>query len=649
MPKSRVGLFFVCLLLIIAAVGVVSAHANLQRAEPGPNAVLQISPPEIRLWFTEPLEPQFSRIILRDSDGNVLNTPASFVDPVDAFQMALQPGELPDGLYTVAWRALSAADGHPSMGSYPFVIGDASLLTGAAATGDDTIPVDGTAVRWLNLLSMAFGVGSLGFLLFVWSPAAPQGNLTIENTIRQLIWLGWLLIGFSGALMLLLQYSLATGNPLLIGINGDSLNALVAESRFGHLWLTRMAMWVGLGGALWFARSDYFFYGVALVFGGIIMVTNSVYSHANAAFDLTASVAADFLHLIGMVLWVGGLIAFIRVLSPIRRQFTPAAPLLANLVARFSNFARVAVAILIITGLYSTWLQVGSLDAFLNTNYGRALLVKIILVLPVLLIAFVNLVYTHRALESGQENWVQRFRGLLGIEIVLTLAMLITVGMMTSIQPARSVMAERAANPPPPEPQPIINVISANDLVVELSISPGWIGENTFTLKLVDTSGNPINDASLIRMRFESQVQNLGESELRPTLSAEGVYTITGANLSVPGEWRIRTTIQRPDVFDTLIDFRPTMDVRPSGPTPVPLLPPNSPLPNRVIILLVAGIISLAIGGFFLGENRARLLQASALLAIGLLIVGGLFLMSAVQGVSSASESAAPPAVTESP
>ncbi|MBL8119250.1 MAG: copper resistance protein CopC, partial [Anaerolineae bacterium] len=250
MPKIRVGLFFVCLLLIIAAVGVVSAHANLQRAEPGPNAVLQISPPEIRLWFTEPLEPQFSRIILRDSDGNVLNTPASFVDPVDAFQMALQPGELPDGLYTVAWRALSAADGHPSMGSYPFVIGDASLLTGAAATGDDTIPVDGTAVRWLNLLSMAFGVGSLGFLLFVWSPAAPQGNLTIENTIRQLLWLGWLLIGLSGALMLLLQYSLATGNPLLTGINGDSLNALVAESRFGHLWLTRMAMWVGLGGAL---------------------------------------------------------------------------------------------------------------------------------------------------------------------------------------------------------------------------------------------------------------------------------------------------------------------------------------------------------------------------------------------------------------
>jgi hypothetical protein len=56
-------------------------------------------------------------------------------------------------------------------------------------------------------------------------------------------------------------------------------------------------------------------------------------------------------------------------------------------------------------------------------------------------------------------------------------------------------------------------------------------------------------------------------------------------------------------------------------------------MPNRVLVLLIAGIASLAIGGYFIGENRSKLLQASSLLAVALLLVGGTFLFSAIQGV----------------
>src|SRR4029434_7674106 len=117
--------------------------------------------------------------------------------------------------------------------------------------------------------------------------------------------------------------------------------------------------------------------------------------------------------------------------------------------------------------------------------------------------------------------------------------------------------------------------LSANEINAQLTINPGWVGDNTFTLTLTDQDGKPVTDATLIRMKFDSQTQNIGESELRPTAQADapGVYTISGANLSVAREWRVRTTIQRQDQFDTLIDFKPTMGLQPLPAQPAPVDP----------------------------------------------------------------------------
>lgn len=610
------------------------AHANPLRMEPPPNSVLDTAPTEIRIWFSEPLEPSFSKINLRDKDGNILNTSATQIDPNDPSQMSMSPGKLTHGLYTVVWRVLSVADGHPTLGSYPIVIGDASLLQGVTNQADDAIRPDSALIRWMNLISLALTFGGIGFFLFIWTPAAPKSTPPIECRIIMLIWAGWIFMGVIGFLLLILQYSLATGNPILVGINGDSLNSLIADTRFGHLWLSRTALWAGLGGALWFARTDRWFYLVSLVFSGIILAINSAFSHANAAYDLTASGASDWLHLAATALWIGGLVQFIAIIGPVRQAYQPSAPLLSALVARFSNFARVSVATLFITGLYAAWLQVGSIDALFSTPYGQLLLIKLILIIPVIGLAFVNLVYTHRGLDTGKEIWGSRLRGLVGAEIVLTLGVLLAVGAMTSISPARVTLAQRAANPSVPEPMPIKDVSTVNGLLIQFDATPGWIGENTFTIKLVDSNGSPINDVNLIRMRFESQTQNIGESELRPERVAEGVYRVSGANLSAIGEWRIRITIQRPNQFDTLVDFNPNVPAAPVKQILVPISEPNTPMPNRVLVLFAVGVVALGVGGYFLGENRDHLFQAASLLAIALILVGGLFLFSAIQGVS---------------
>src|SRR5689334_1479002 len=151
----RVLVITALLLAALLLTNSVLAHANPERFEPPPNSVLDKAPTEIRMWFSEPLEQQFSKINLRDKDGNILNTPAAQIDPIAPSQMRVVPGDLPDGRDTVVWRALSAADGHPTIGRYPIVIGDASLLRTTSNQVDDSIHFDSASIRWANLVSLA--------------------------------------------------------------------------------------------------------------------------------------------------------------------------------------------------------------------------------------------------------------------------------------------------------------------------------------------------------------------------------------------------------------------------------------------------------------------------------------------------------------
>src|SRR5256885_16604841 len=111
------------LILGFFVVSPVLAHANLAQSSPAANASLQSSPNEIRLWFTETLEPNYSHFTLRDTSGNQVQTQQSQTDSTDAHQMFMPVDNLPKGLYTVVWRTVSAADGHSTQGNFAFGIG----------------------------------------------------------------------------------------------------------------------------------------------------------------------------------------------------------------------------------------------------------------------------------------------------------------------------------------------------------------------------------------------------------------------------------------------------------------------------------------------------------------------------------------------
>lgn len=621
--RSAVTVAFLCLLLI--GISVTQAHAELESSDPAANATLDTAPDEIRLWFTEPLEPMYSRFTLIDQSGTTVDTARSQVAPDSPRELLMQPGTLEKGVYTVAWRTLSAGDGHSAAGSFSFGVGVAVSATDLPPVIDEHVAPESVAIRWVDLVALSLLIGSLGFSLLVATAAvSPTGE---TRALRVLAWVGWVATGVASLLMLLLEAATAGGTSLIGSL--ALIGGVVGTTAYGSLWLVRQALWLATGAVLLLGGRSRRGQWLALAVGAAILLTQSLFSHGSATQDATAAIVGDWLHFLAATLWIGGLVAFLVVLVIRRGAWAITAESCGHLVAAFSNYARVAVLALVVSGIYAAWLDVGSVDALLTTVYGRALLLKLILFLPLLGLAAVNLLVTSRRLKSGDRVWVGRLRVLVGLEIVLTVAILGFVAVMTSGSPARFVQAANiaAAQAAAARPKPFTDVKTVDDLHVHLSISPGVVGENTFSLMLMDDGGKAVT-ASLIRMRFDNLDQSLGQSELRPTAQPDGSYSIRGANLSVPGNWRIRLTIQRPDKFDSVVDFTPQIVAAPM----IMAAPPNDTLSDnaRMWATLLTGIALLALGGAAMLRRNPTVTNGAWLLGAAMIAGGFIFAATGV-------------------
>ena len=115
-------------------------------------------------------------------------------------------------------------------------------------------------------------------------------------------------------------------------------------------------------------------------------------------------------------------------------------------VRHFSTLALVSVGIMLVSGAYAAFEQVGSVPALVGTLYGRWLLAKLALLLPLLGIAFVNRAHLRPGLEravmigSGEPDariLIGRLRRLVLLEVLLVVAILVAVAILGLTTPAR--------------------------------------------------------------------------------------------------------------------------------------------------------------------------------------------------------------------
>lgn len=648
LPTTALGVLAALVWLLATPAGA-AAHAQYERSDPAANAIVEQAPPQLRVWFTEEPEPRFSELVVYDQTGRRLATGELKPVPGDARALAIDLPELAPGTYTVVWKSLSAVDGHTARGAFPFTVGldqipAPMVIPPGTAMGGAAPPTPwGVAARWLNFLTATIVAGAFVFLPLVLGSGLRGLKVAgPETTALSAAWgagrragllladLGAVAGLLAGALGLLTQAAAAADVPPWAAF-GAPLAALVG-TRYWWLWLARMALLAALGLLAWAlrrpgvtARDPGWLAGAGLA--GVLLLTASLNSHAAAVQQAAAvAVAADWLHLVATAAWIGGLVQLAVALPAAVGALPPAlgGRALAAVVSRFSVLAASAVGVLVATGLYQTWLHVGSWDALTTTLYGQALLGKLALLVPLLALGGLNLLVLSPRLATAASRGTRaalerlatlqaRLRASVGAEVAIAVVLLGLVGLLTAVEPARDAVRQ----------QGIVRTVTAEDVRIVLRIAPGEAGLNTFDVALF-VDGRPLPDAQRVTLRLEHLQHDMGLIEQRLEPLGDGHYRALSGALSMSGPWNIQISVRRAGVEDVQAQVAYTAPDPSDARARAAAASPLGEVPTRLIL----GLVVFALGVLLLvdairparrrGPQRATVALGGVAVLVGL-------------------------------
>ena len=406
-------------LILAGVLGVASpafAHAQLLGTSPASGAVLASPPTQVVLTFGEAVQAPPTAIEVFSAAGQQLRTGPAGHPPgrPDQVEVAL-PGSL-KGTYVVSWRVISA-DTHPVQGAFDFSVGVSSAGGALGALEQHLLAARhpssglGTLVgvlRTLILLAVLATIGTVG-LLVRWPSGLDRAEL------RTLLLGGSLLTAAATVAAVLAQGPYDAGKPLGKALQSNVLSPVLHSSfgtgaavRIGSSLLILVGVLAGMVGsrrsrlAAASAEAKGQRVGavpppwllVALAGCAGLVVSLSLSGHATTGRWQPFGFLVDLAHIAGGAVWVGGLIALAVVLS--RRTAVQDAEELGGVMRRFSAAAAWAVGLIVASGVFQAWRQVGSWKALTDSDYGTLLLLKVTLVLA--------------AIEAGwfSRRWVSR-------------------------------------------------------------------------------------------------------------------------------------------------------------------------------------------------------------------------------------------------
>ncbi len=443
--RFTLGLTIVVGMLVVVPV-VASAHAVLLKTTPSGSQSLGSPPAQVQLLFSEPLDPVFSHVEVRDGSGQLVDAGDSRVDP-DNDQLltaSLQPG-LPNGVYTVEWRSLSAIDVHPDQGQYRLFVGvpvqTGALVATSAASATSATPETTLGRWWFYVAASLFG-GVLATWKLVLGPLLPDAKPGLRSKAHGRAY--WLIL--AGGVLLILgtlfsavaQAAAAANVPFTEGL-GSPLGELLLRGRYASIWWPRLGLELAslllivLGGIDGLASE------CALATLPAVLLTSALTSHGAALPNAAGpGIAIDWLHILGACAWVGGLVALAAFLPALRAE--PDSGLtVRRLVGRFGRLALVAAAVVLFSGVLQGALEVGSLTAIATTLYGQLLLIKVGLLAMMLLLAGVNEWRVRAAGGAGSGGALAQVGGLstgIGIELTLGIVVFAVAALLSGSPPS---------------------------------------------------------------------------------------------------------------------------------------------------------------------------------------------------------------------
>ncbi|WP_315779729.1 copper resistance D family protein [Bradyrhizobium sp. SZCCHNPS1003] len=290
-------------------------------------------------------------------------------------------------------------------------------------------------LRGLTLLAQSFTIGGLAFLLLLLRPL--QDRLSADAIVVGKRGQRFLRRSAFGWFAVVLA-SLAVNMAALIGTLDLSLGAAasadfarsgmaVAACALGIAVLARTGSW-----AAWRVLAL-----IVLTISALLLQLNL--THAASRLEVRwPLLAADFLHMLGAGVWIGGLPYFLMALNGCKADDDQ------RLIGRrYSLMSMVSVAAIVLGGIVMAIAYLGAFAAIYGTAYGVMTSAKVAMLLMLLALGAANFFAVERLRRRDPIAPLSRMRRFVEVELGIGLTVLLTAGSLTSLPPGIDLSQDR--------------------------------------------------------------------------------------------------------------------------------------------------------------------------------------------------------------
>ncbi len=418
-----------------------AAHTRLIETVPANRTIGAEPPGQLTLVFAEAVDPRTVQLDIIAADGSVVDG-GILLTPLGADQAIIDFAlpALPEGIYGLSWITVGP-DGHRVAGEVVVGVGivDGDVLAGARFSEvpplERALEIVSGLARYLWYLGLALVAGAMLVLAWGLRPGdgSPAKELLSGGARRGLI-VGAIVLHVgilvrAGSVITLVTRGYGTGSVgedlRLALVDGMGLTLLLAAVGGGVLvlWAPRLSR----------TRSGWTLLQAALGVMAVVAV-GSATSHTSVLSEDPFGIWISTLHLSAASIWLGPLLVVGWVGASRAWRERPVAERAATVRELFGRFAPVAAgafAVLVLTGLRSTWLLAGA-ELLSGSGYTTTLIVKLALLAAVVLPLGM---YHDRRL-----GWLARRRGGDGGEVPVR-SLRLETGALASVLVVAAVLA----------------------------------------------------------------------------------------------------------------------------------------------------------------------------------------------------------------
>jgi len=286
-----------------------------------------------------------------------------------------------------------------------------------------------------------------------------------------------------------------------------------------------------------------------------VMLERALSGHADSTSTPAFTVTVQWLHLVSIGAWIGGLV---WLLIALRRRDPGRGPGLAR---RFSKVAGVMVVLVLVTGTVRALDEVGAWSRLFDTSFGVTLTVKIV-IFAVLILLGASSRYRHVAPAAAGR--VEGLRRTVRAEVAVAAVALAAAAVLTGLAPSRTVAeAEKLQKP---AGVMVTGSDYATSVRIRLLVTPGTVGPNRFEAAVVDYDSGQPAPADSVTLRFQlNDRADVGSAEVALTREGDARWRGLSSALSIDGKWSITALVQsRSDSVEVPMEL---VTGRRSGPT----------------------------------------------------------------------------------